>query len=918
MEYNKLPFAHCPDCRGPLWQGAEPREEQGQEPANCPYCALPLNGEEYAEVRQIDAELAGLEQRRAALHGRRQTLLAGLRATAQVAARGASADARARGGAFGPAPTHGPVPRPWAAERAETSSYTVRNVLLVLGGLLLTVAAAAFALLSWGGMGVGGRAMVLGGLTLGTLAVPLPLLRRELVATAESVACFGLALLALDAYALHEVSFPDADGLGYAASSAAVIAALWAGYGLALPAPGLRLPLPFAVVVAQLPLPLWALTLDGASEQTAFGFAVALLITFAGDIALAVSRQRDGKGTRATARPVRLTAAVAAVPVGAVMMGVTLSLQPDGVASAARWSAVQAAAAVVLLYAGQRQQARRLAGPLGTAAGLVLITALGGVVWAAAGAEGSVGRDWRVLVYLLCAMGLLGVVFVLRVVRGRRAPQSAGLAVAAVVVQGGALLSALVPVAQALFGPWFFAARAWDGPPHGPVRQAVDSHHAWTGSAATLLILLLLALSVPLLAGGLGGAARDGQRPSDDGALSPLSAARLSVPVLPVLPALCATAGAAAPLALGLPYRPTVIAVAALAVVLLAAAVTVADAATGVTALVSGLILAGTATGWALAQQTATLGVLALLSVASAATAAWSPKGGPGRRATLAASGVAYAAGLAGAIAAALHYPAHQASFAVLAVAVSTVPAAASMGGGAVATVPVSRKASSLAVECTGYAVALVALLLCAPHPGTLWLALALCAVSAAGLALRADRRPGAGYGATVLLVLATWVRLFASDISTPEAYTLPVSAALLLIGWLRRRRTDSGEAAARTRVSSWWAYGSGLAFTFLPSLVMVWSDPHWLRPLLLGVAALGTTLAGARWRTQAPLLLGGAVLAAVGAHELAPYVAQVAGLLPRWLIPALAGLLLVAAGATYERRLEEARRLKRAWQRLS
>ncbi|WP_419183846.1 SCO7613 C-terminal domain-containing membrane protein, partial [Streptomyces albidus (ex Kaewkla and Franco 2022)] len=269
-------------------------------------------------------------------------------------------------------------------------------------------------------------------------------------------------------------------------------------------------------------------------------------------------------------------------------------------------------------------------------------------------------------------------------------------------------------------------------------------------------------------------------------------------------------------------------------------------------------------------------------------------------------------------VTAALHYPAHQASFAVLAVAVGTVPTAALLGGGAASTVPVSRKAISLAVECTGYGTALVALALCAPYPGTLWLALALCAVSAAGVALRADRRPGAGYGSAVLLVLATWVRLFASGISSPEAYTLPVSGALLLIGWLRRRRPGSGETAAPTRVSSWWAYGGGLAFTFVPSLAMVWGDPHWLRPLLLGAGALGATLAGARWRLQAPLLLGGATLVAVGVHELGPYVAQVAGLLPRWLTIALAGLLLVVAGATYERRLEEARRLKRAWQQLS
>ncbi|WP_055487690.1 SCO7613 C-terminal domain-containing membrane protein [Streptomyces sp. WMMB 322] len=881
-----------------------------------------MTGEEHGEVRRIDAELAGLEQRRAELHGRRQTLLAGLRASAQAAApggtQGAAAPPWAPGGAYGPVPGHGPVPRQWPAERAETSSYTARNVLLVLGGVLLTVAAFAFTLLNWGSMGVGGRAAVLGGLTLGTLAVPPVLLRRKLTATAESVAGFGLALLALDAYALHEVGFPHADGLAYSATSAALIAALWAGYGLTLPAPGLRLPLPFAVVVAQLPLPLWSLALDGNADRTAYALAVALLLTFAADVTLAVSRQRDGTASRATARPVRLTAAVAAVPAGALMLGLALSQQSGTVASATRWSAVQAAAAAVLLYAGQRHRARRMAVPVGAAAGLMLITALKGVVWAVAGSGGTADRDWQVLVYLLCATGLLGAVLLLRGVRERLAGQSAGLVVAAVVVQSGALVSTLVPVAQAVFGPWFFAARAWEGPPQGPVRQAVDAQHAWTGSAATLLIVLLPALSVPLLTGGLGPkTVRKGQQPSGDDALRRLAAARSSLPALPALPVLCATAVATAPPALGLPYGPTVAVVAAAAIALLAAAAAVADTATGVTALASGLTLAATAIGWSLAQQTATLSVLGLLCVASAASAAWSPKAGRGRRAALSASAVAYAAGLAGAIAAALDRPAHQASFAVLAVAVGTLPTAARLRGGAAAKAPAPRKAMSLAVECAGYATALAALALCAPYPGTLWLALAVCAVGAAGVALRADRRPGAGHASAVLLVLATWVRLSASDISTPEAYTLPVSAALLLVGWLRRRRPSGGTAAERPRVSSWWAYGGGLAFTFVPSLVMVWSDPHWLRPLLLGAGALATTLAGARWRVQAPLLLGGVTLASVGAHELAPYVAQVAGLLPRWLIPALAGLLLVATGATYERRLEEARRLKRAWLRL-
>jgi hypothetical protein len=80
---------------------------------------------------------------------------------------------------------------------------------------------------------------------------------------------------------------------------------------------------------------------------------------------------------------------------------------------------------------------------------------------------------------------------------------------------------------------------------------------------------------------------------------------------------------------------------------------------------------------------------------------------------------------------------------------------------------------------------------------------------------------------------------------------------------------------------------------------------------------ALALTLAGARLRLQALLLLGGAVLALDALHELVPYVVQVVGALPRWLPPALAGVLLLVVGATYEQRLREARRLKDALGRM-
>jgi hypothetical protein len=160
-----------------------------------------------------------------------------------------------------------------------------------------------------------------------------------------------------------------------------------------------------------------------------------------------------------------------------------------------------------------------------------------------------------------------------------------------------------------------------------------------------------------------------------------------------------------------------------------------------------------------------------------------------------------------------------------------------------------------------------------------------------------------------VLFVLATWVRLADSGVETPEAYTLPVTVLALGVGLLRRRR-DPG-------ASSWVAYGPGLSATLLPSLVAAWGDAHWQRPLLLGIAALLVTLVGARQRLQALLVLGGGVLALDTLHELEPYVVQVVDALPRWAPPALAGLLLLAIGATYEQRLRDARRLRRTLGRM-
>jgi hypothetical protein len=300
------------------------------------------------------------------------------------------------------------------------------------------------------------------------------------------------------------------------------------------------------------------------------------------------------------------------------------------------------------------------------------------------------------------------------------------------------------------------------------------------------------------------------------------------------------------------------------------------------------------ALGLGLDTRGGTFTVLGLLSVLLTGVAVLAP----GARRTAAAVGaVLAAAGLVLATAASAGLGHHHTALALLLVPAAT----AALGAKARPVAP--------AVEVTGAAVGLFAVGLAVSRPAYLALVLALGGVLALATALRPERRRFASWAAAGLSLAAVWVRLAAWEVTTPEAYTLPVTVPALVVGLLRRRRDPEA--------SSWTAYGPGLAVTFLPGVVAVWTDPAWVRPPALGAAALGVTLLGARFRLRAPLLLGGVVLVLVGLHELAPYVVQVVGALPRWLPPALAGLLLLGVGATYEHRLRDARTLRERFSRM-
>lgn len=780
------------------------------------------------ELRLLDTELRQLDARRALLLARRAWLITALRP-----------------------PMAPPLPPP-PVRRPETTAPRVQNVLLVLGGALLTIAAVAFTLVSWGRMGIAGRALVLGAVTLGALGSPVLLLRHRLRSTAEAVAGLGLALTVLDVYAVHEVALPDTDGLGYAAVASALLAALWTAYGLALGGPArptgepatparlpLRLPLPTALAAAQLPLILWAAAADaGAPAMTA-----ALLVTAALDTAVAL---------RVPVRSVCLVAAVGAYGLGGwgSFAAGWLSWTATGPSAVARAAALLLFAAAIALAAAWRLPDTNVATWVASAGGLLTVAALGGVP------RSSLPGEWTVPGYLVCAVALLAAV------RTRLPePMRRGLALAAGSVQAVAVVWALPPVAVALLGPVAWVGRVWTGTP-STAREAVATDGVpWPPYAATAPLVLVVVAAV------LAAALRGTQwRPrATIGASALVWAAAL------VLPA-----------ALDIPYWAGM---SAQGLTIVAALAYIARSVEPrpvlfLMALVSSVSLACLS----LAAEGTTLGVLAALTVLFAAVS------GRSRLAPVAA--LTYATVLACAVGASLGWQPQYIALLVLLVPVVAALLAARLVG----------SPARVSVEVTGAVAGLLAVGLAVPDPPLLALVLALCAVIAAGTSVREDRRP-AGYAATALFVLAAWVRLACWGVGSVEAYTLPVTVPALLVGAVARRKDPL--------TSSWTAYGAGLSVTLVPSLLTAWIDPHWPRPLLLGVAALAVTLVGARHRLRAPLVLGGGVLALDALHELAPYLVQMAGALPRWVPPALAGLVLLALGATYEQRIRDARRVR-------
>ncbi|MFF2486908.1 SCO7613 C-terminal domain-containing membrane protein [Microbacterium sp. NPDC058062] len=120
------------------------------------------------------------------------------------------------------------------AASAPRRRLTVPVLLLIVGVSLVGIAAVFFLLLAWFLWGIAVRALIIGGITLATIALASWLRRRDLGATAEGIGALGVGLLALDAWAVRANDLfgtGSTDAALYAGVSAlvvAVICRLWA------------------------------------------------------------------------------------------------------------------------------------------------------------------------------------------------------------------------------------------------------------------------------------------------------------------------------------------------------------------------------------------------------------------------------------------------------------------------------------------------------------------------------------------------------------------------------------------------------------------------------------------------------------------------------------------------------------------
>lgn len=731
-----------------------------------------------------------------------------------------------------------------APRTSEWRADVVRDVLLWVGGALLAIAALTFAAFAWQRLDDAGRAAMLVGATVLAGFAAFGL-RERLTATAEVFAALTLTLLLIDWLALRRAG---------------------AGSGLDLPT-------------------WWALgTFVAGTAALGAGrvFASARLLTV---LAGATSAYLAVFAAAETAPSISMGFSVSA----AALVAATVGLRRIEWRTAARLASIAtfvfSASAVVSVLVG-------IADSGDPTLALVIASALVGVAPAAAAAVTGdrVFRDVLVAAATLAVLGAASIgwwsatddAWLAALVAATTLAVSAGGSFAPEaarrgIVGAGSSLLATVTLACAgvigagVLGPLGTVEDAWSHEPSTGIVRALPVSAPIEEAGPIAVVLLCAAAGAVLLLLH----ARGDQATMVGATVAAGSASAAAVALLP----------------LAFDTRVDV------AVALTASPALVALAMTGVAdrrrwrpwmaAFVAGAsTLAPAAVGWSLASEATTIALCAAALVASAAGAVAARGQSSTRLAMVGLTGVAFVA--------------------LAAMAARTADATATQVGivttGAAAVVLI---AASLWREDDGWPAEVVAAVAMGVGLGLafddeldLAIALTLLSPALAVAGTRADRRWYVA-AASAVAVFATWAWLLVADVRTLEAYTLPAAVGALAAGEVRRRLAP--------RSSSWLVYAPALLIAFAPTLALAVVDDGVVRPIALGVAATSVIAAGARWRMQAPLVIGTGTLGVLALDTLGPVAAD----LPRWLTIAIVGAVVLWLGATADRRLTQLRRAR-------
>ena len=757
----------------------------------------------------------------------------------------------------------GPSPRfDASAPSAPTRSATewnvelVRTWLLWLGVALLTLSALTFTVVAWARLGPGGRAGLLAGGT--ALACGLAVaLRRRLPATAQALTALGIALALVDWQALRVAGMaPGISDAAWWSLGTATVGAFSLLFGRVTSRDVARVTTAVLFPVSGF---LLVIVVAGATWSLALGLSI-----LAAALVLARAAMNRRVDDALTADVLRIEAAGAWAT--AVVASLVAASVTEGVADAATPAAVVLSCALAPMLATIRPAGTRTPRSRSFTAALAIAAPMAAVLVLVTNVLGSRG-----LTTFAVVLGAGALVF------GPWVPgpwRAGALGAGAVAVVPGAGL-ALAEAAVAIAGPLAWLGDVWTTDLDRLARDLVEGPRAtndfsagWTsvGSlAASALAVGALAFTPESRRPGLG----TGELAAGAGVLG-ISACSL------------------APVAGGGTVLSAFLATTATTIVVVAATLIVDRRRQRWTnvAVALAILAALPAVGWAAATSASSVAGLAILVGVTGVAATLAAT--PGLR-------VAYA-GVTGLAATALV----GVVFASDGLARGPIGFAMAITAGLVLLVGVFGRRDTpdgLALELAGAAGLAVGVGV--SSDSSTWLAGTLTAtvpMLALGV-LRADRRGVDGVAAMLAALAATWAWLAAAAVHLLEAYTLPAAAVALAAGAI---------AWKASRASSWWMLGPAIVVALGPTLMSALVNDDAARAVAVAIGGLVIVFAGAARRLQAPIVLGSAALLVLAVDTLGPTAAG----LPRWLVLALAGTLLLYVGATFERRRENVRRL--------